>query len=291
MLIMALSFIGTAIWAENQDPAYAMFESEAYTLQASLDGAQLYLDTAALYSLRQAMYENGPRGGFSPATACSEYEYGGRKYCLWNDGTDISPAEDVITDELENVTNSSFSSYLNGSFVVALYPVPIPEYGYPAIRNISGYEAGLWMQGQGPLSVGVISDVTGDETTLTMPSDVNITVSVPYFRMVEIANGVHASLSAASGCSAADIEKEEATECCMVSVDVVDEASCTVIVSVKTKKEFFVWNGTAASMEPIEFAFAEKGTGFALASASPTDEPAEPAAADGSGTGETAPAV
>lgn len=281
MLVMALSFIGTALTAKKHDTVQTMFESEAYTLQASLDGAKLYLDTAALYSIRQSMYENGPRGGFSPASACSEYEYGGRKYCLWSDGSDISPGHDRIVSELQNATNSSFRPYINTSFVVALYPVAIPAYGYPVIRDVNGYEANLWVKGQAPLSIGVVSGVTGDETTLSAPSDINLTVSVPYFRMLEIARGIHESLSAASGCEPEDLGGSGTTECCTFSVEVVDEAGCAALVSVKTKKEFLVWDGIAASMEPIEFSFAEKGVGFSSAVPGSPEEPADDTVADG----------
>jgi hypothetical protein len=252
MLLMALSFLGSSMF-RKQDTVQVMFDSDVYTLQGSLAAAKLYLDTSARYSVQQAAYENGPRGGFSPLTECTAYEYQGKEYCLWSSGS--PPSSEEMATELQKTTNSSFAAYTNGSVIVALYPVAIPKYGYPVIKDVNGYECNILLKSPSRLSASTVSEVSGQETTLSTPSVINITVSMPYFRVFEIASEIHESLSKASGCSPADIEKEENTECCSVSVKVADEASCTVMVAVATKKKFLVWNGNAASMESVDFVF------------------------------------
>ncbi|MFH0956926.1 MAG: hypothetical protein V1813_03615 [Candidatus Aenigmatarchaeota archaeon] len=254
MLLMALSFLGSSMF-RKQDTVQVMFDSDVYTLQGALDAAKLYLDTAARYSVQQAMYENGLRGGFSPLSECSVYEYTGKKYCLWGGSGGLSPSAADAAKELQKTANQSFVAYTKKSVIVALYPVAIPVYGYPSVKDVNGYECSVLIKSPARLSAGTVSEVSGDETTLSVPSEINVTVSMPYFRAFEIAQGIHASLSSAAGCSPADIEKTETTECCSVSVKVVDEASCTVMVSVKTKKEFLVWDGAAAAMEPVDFTF------------------------------------
>jgi hypothetical protein len=253
MLFMALSFLGSSMF-RKQDTVHVMFDSNVYKLQGALDAAKLYMDTAARYSVQQAMYENGLRGGLSPLSECQPYAYGGREYCLFPGGSLPFSSEGLFT-ELEKTANASFAVYTNGSVIVALYPVAIPRYSKPLIKDVNGYECNVFIRSPSRLSVSTVSEVSGDETALSVPSEINITVSMPYFRAFEIAKGIHASLSAASGCSPADIEKAETTECCSVSVKVVDQASCTVMVSVKTKKEMLVWDGAAAAMEPVDFTF------------------------------------
>jgi hypothetical protein len=253
MLIMALSFLGSSMF-RKQDSVSVMLDSDVYTLQGSLDASKLYLDTAARYSVLQAMYDNGLRGGLSPLSECQPYAYGGRQYCVFT-GAALPLSSEGLSTELGKTANASFVVYTKRSFIVAMYPVAVPRYGKPAIKDVNGYECRVLIRSQSKLSAGTVSEVSGDETTLSVPSEINITVSAPYFRAAEIAGGIQKSLSEASGCSPADIGKTEETDCCSVSVDVIDENACTVLVSVKTRKDFLVWDGTAAAMKPLDFTF------------------------------------
>jgi hypothetical protein len=258
MLIMALSFLGSSMF-RKQDSVAVMLDSDVYTLQGALDAAKLSLDTAGMYSAQQAMYENGLRGGFSPLSECQPYAYGGRQYCLFSGGG-LPLSSEGLSAELEKTANASFAAYTGRSVIVAMYPVAIPRYGKPVIKDVNGYECNVFIRSPSRLYAGTVSEVSGDETTLSVPSEINITVGMPYFRAYEIAGGIQKTLSEASGCSPGSIEKSEETECCSVSVDVVDEAGCVVKVSVATRKEFLIWDGTAAAMEPLDFVFFWKPT-------------------------------
>ncbi len=97
---------------------------EYYTMDNALGLARLYLGTALRYSMYQAMYDNGRRGGF-PGGEAEMYN----TYALWYDNGDTHPDEQALLENLEGPALAGLGRYLESDYVfLDDYAVKLPQY-------------------------------------------------------------------------------------------------------------------------------------------------------------------
>lgn len=98
---------------------------EYYTMGNALGLAKLYLGTGLRYSVYQAMYDNGYKGGLFEIPAGNLYD----KYALWYSNGDGYPGEQELLDNLRAPALAGMGKYLESDYVfLDEYEVKLPKY-------------------------------------------------------------------------------------------------------------------------------------------------------------------
>ncbi len=262
-LVMMVALIISSTVERNVESVEVRVGNSVYLMRDALDLTKSYIDTAVRYSVYQAAFDNGMRGGFSGTDSMKYVDHDGNDLALWYDDGDISPSEDSFMESLSEESFSNFGVYVSQGSVIEIYPVKIPPYGQMSIQSINGYEMRAVMDSSSELAISKKTEET-DEIEITTPAEVDTTFHLPYMMLFSEAKKYFSELRGKlSSCSRLDIKKEVDTFCCSVKSEVIEseKGSCIVKVEASTKKKYLLWNGNDASFEHVKLVFAVKKGG------------------------------
>lgn len=265
MCIISLTFITTFLRDKpKKDVVEISIENNVYPMRDSLEIAKLNVDKWASYSLHQAMYENGLRGGYPESGAGMLYEHDGIGYSTWYDDFDLAPAENDITDSLETATMEKFMEYTDDAKVSSYHTVHIPKYSGIDIDNAYDYGIKMAISSPSDLSLSQTSE-NGDVVTVARESLINLSIHVPYYKLYREALAYHKSLHEASEdmlieCNRTEIETTLDKLGYTFESKVMDteDGSCLVKVEVATKKLFKVLESDETVFKRIRMVFMER---------------------------------
>lgn len=238
-------------------------ENRIFMMQDSLELAKLYLDDAAMYSIYQAMHDNGVNGGFESMGGSSLLQYEGHKYTVWYNNMDIAPDESDITDALEAATKANLKKYTEDGSIRAFFFVPMPRYNSITVTNLEGQGVRLEASSASGLSLRETAE-SGDVLTAGRNSTIDLRLPSPYFSLYGIAKGYHDELEGKlPDCEKASIEiMNEDKGCCSADLHVLDstDGSCLVRVEVKSKEGLVVWDpdDEKSVLAPVSLVFLER---------------------------------
>lgn len=265
MCIISLSFITTFL-AERpkKDVVEIAINNNVYPMRDSMEIAKLNVDKWAGYSLHQAMYENGLRGGYSENEGDRLFEYGGMEYSTWYDSIDLAPEEMDITNSLETATMEKFLEYTDDAIVKSYFNVHIPKYSEIDIDNADDYGIDMAVSSTSDLSLTKTAE-NGDVVTVARASLVNFSLSVLYYKLYREAMAYHRILhepleDMLIECNKTKIERTLDKPGYTLDSKVMDtdDWSCLVKVEVATKKLFKVLEGEETVSKKIMLVFMER---------------------------------
>jgi hypothetical protein len=231
-----------------------------YTMRDSLEAAKLYTETSARYSVYQAMYENGMRGGFNKTNAKKTMERDGFVYSLWYDNGDYSPNYDEFLDYLDSSAEHKFLDYCRGS-VLAIFPVSLPYYHAVLVSNLNNYSVSFSAESESKLLMIKTGD-DGETIRVEKDSAISETIEAPYFQLFQEAKDLMERLpEKLPACSSGEIS-EFSRDRFLYTTDVSvigNSGKCLVKFEGSTKKDFLIWNGEEVALEPIKLVFLVRG--------------------------------
>ncbi len=263
MLIISFYFLKPQLTGDETKSLELSINNIVYMMRDSLDIAKIYLDNAARYSLYQAIYDDGANGGHGRLSGAKSVQVKGINYALWYDSSDqgaIPPTDEKITTAITEDTGYNFGSYITGRMINAIFPVSIPAYSAPEIANIDDHSLRLEIDAQDPIQLNQTIK-TGDELTVSKNADIDMTLSIPYYKLYREAlkeyDIIKGGMSQCSG-----MEKKEERFDYTIDVSILENTGtgCIVKFEAATKKKYLVWveDKNSASMEPISFVFAAR---------------------------------
>ncbi len=253
MCIISLSFITTNLSAQpKRDVVEIAINNNVYPIRDSLEVTKLDIDKWAGYSIHQALYENGLRGGFPSADEDSLLEYDGVKYRLWYNNIDLAPEEIDIKNGLETATMEKFLEYTDEADVGSYFTVGVPRYSKIDIDNVNDYGIEMALDSNSDVSLKRTAE-NGDVITVSRDSLVKLSLRVPYYLIYHAAMDYHDMLHEPFEERLLDCEKTEVERTidkpgytlesrvmdtqdgsCLVRVDVATKNGIKVLVDKKT---------------------------------------------------------
>lgn len=107
---------------------------EYYAMENALELAGVYLGTSLRYSVYQAMYDNGLRGGHAEMPA-DTYTADAQSYALWYSGKDMQPDEQALLSGLKEASEKNLAKYTKSDYVFLDYSVKLPGYTLELSRD------------------------------------------------------------------------------------------------------------------------------------------------------------
>jgi hypothetical protein len=263
---ISLVFITTSLSkTPKNDIVEIAINNNVYPMRDTLEHAkQQYIDNSAEFSLFSGAYENGLKGGFKDIEPDGFYEHGGMKYALWYDNKDTAPTEKDITDDLTVTTKGNLFEYTNNKKVKSYFIANTPIYSKLTITNINNFSIRMNTSGTADLSLTKTSE-NGDTVTVKEPSLINLTFSLPYYRLFVAAREYHQMLhepfeDRLMECDKGEIESTQDKPGFTFVSELIetDDGSCLVRVEAATKKTYKVWDGNKLVLDNIRLVFMER---------------------------------
>jgi hypothetical protein len=259
MFFISMSFI--TFFTAGPDQANIVelsVDNNVYMLRDSLDTATIYLDNSARYSLYQAAYDNGRRGGYNNIESDESIKFivlEGNSFVLWYDNADISPSVELLTNYLSEEATTNLEKYSKDVNLESIFSILLPTYAKPGITNINDYSLKLVAEGDRVLTLSRKTEM-GDEITVSKSSVIDLTLHVPYFFLFKKAKEYQQELvPSLEVCTFGGLEKEEWLYSGKVELLENDGTKCVVKVAVSTKEKFLVWDGEKTVLSPVSIIF------------------------------------
>ncbi len=251
----------------HRETTMEYFLSDIYVVKNGINLANLYLENSLDYSVYQAMYDNGLRGGWKEIPAGYAYD---ENLSYWVEtGGVITPSRKDLNDSLKSAITENLNKYVGGgySFLSKYYTLPTFKADQIIISDLDG-ETGISASSDKTIRFhDVIEHKTGEERiSIESTPRLGNTYSLDYFDLYGNSSGVFNEMKTknCTGLSKDDkLRDNEKDNNYVINVVVVDkkDTPCEATLKINvtdSNARFPVFNGKEITFESVSMVFLVK---------------------------------
>lgn len=240
------------------------FPFDFYVTRNGMNLAKLYLENSLDYSVYQAMYDNGRRGGWKEVKTSGNLSY-------WQEtGGRITPSLKDINESLRTAIVENLNKYVQGGYTFLEKYYALPTFKPENIKIIDS-DKGIKVFASSDNKIrfyDVIEHTTGEERiTIESPPEIVNTYSFDYFELYKKSSEIFRKVKSTSCNALKEGDERTTTEgdykyTQKVLSKTSSSSGCVAEVRVNVTKEnsemFPVFNGTHVAFEPISMVYIVK---------------------------------
>ena len=252
----------------HQETTLEYFLSDIYVARNGINLANLYLENSLDFSVYQAMYDNGRRGGWKEIPAGSKHD---ENLSYWEEtGGVITPSKEDLNNSLRSAITENLNKYVSGGYTFLSKYYILPEFK-PDQITISEPGDATKVSASSDRNIlfhDVIQHETGEERiSIESTPKLGNTYTFDYFDLYEKSSGIFRKVKSTSCDVLNEGDERTTTEGdYKYTQRVLSKASSasTCIAEVRVNvtgadpKKFPVFNGTDVSFEPVSMVFVVK---------------------------------